>query len=244
MKFGAPFLGAYALTDPVEIKNYVQAVEEMGFSHLFADEILLNIDRGSVFHESLSLFAYLSGLTRRIHFVTGIMELPKRQTVLTVKQAAEVDVLSNGRLRLGVGVGWKKVEFDALGVDFRSRGRLIEEQIDLLKALWTREEVEFKGEFHNIQNIGINLLPVQRPSPIWIGGSAVVVLRRAARMAEGWIADESLADELEEVVGKIRGFLNEYGREEVDFKIVKYLQTGRIPGMNGASAFDRGARSV
>ncbi len=229
MKFAAPFLGAFAIKDPISIRDYVQAVEGLGFSHLFADELLLNDDPGNIYHESLSLFAYLSAVTDNIIFVTGIMVLPKRQTLLVARQAAEVDVLSNGRLRLGVGVGWNEREFEALGIDFRSRGRIIEEQIALLRQLWTKERVDFNGEYHRLQNIGINLLPVQKPIPIWIGGTADVVLRRAARMAEGWIADESISSELDLIIEKLLEYLNEYGREKQDLKIIKYLQTGRVP---------------
>ncbi len=189
----------------------------------------MNDDPGNIYHESLTLFAYLSGLTEKIIFVTGIMVLPKRQTLLVARQAAEVDVLSNGRLRLGVGVGWKEQEFEALGIDFRSRGRLIEEQINLLKELWTSKRVDFSGKYHHLENIGINLLPVQQPIPIWIGGTADVVLRRAARMAEGWIADEAISSELDLIIEKLWGYLDEYGRDKQDFKIIKYLQTGQVP---------------
>ena len=159
MKFGAPFLGAFSLKDPIMIRDYVQTVEELGYSHLFADEILLNDDPGSIYHESLSLFAYLSGLTEKIIFATGIMVLPKRQTLMVARQAAETDILSGGRLRLGVGVGWRQQEFESLGVDFHTRGRLIEEQIILLKELWTKDKVNFNGTYHTLKDMGINLLP-------------------------------------------------------------------------------------
>ena len=229
MKFGAPFLGAYSLKDPILIRDYVQTVEELGFSHLFADEILLNDDPGNLYHESLTLFAYLSALTEKIIFATGIMVLPKRQTIMVARQAAEVDVLSGGRLRLGVGVGWRRQEFEALGVDFHTRGRLIEEQILLLKELWTEEKVNFNGTYHTLKDISINLLPVQRHIPIWVGGTAEKVIQRAAKLADGWIADEAISDDLELFVGKLWKYLDDFGKERNDFRIVKYLQTGKVP---------------
>jgi len=238
MKFGAPFLGAYSLKDPILIRDYVQTVEDLGFSHLFTDEILLNDDPGFVYHESLTLFAYLAGLTEKIIFTTGIMVLPKRQTLMIARQAAEVDVLSNGRLRLGVGVGWRKQEFEALGVDFHTLGRLIEEQIVLLKELWTKEHVNFDGTYHVLKSIGINLLPVQQPIPIWMGGSADKVIRRSAKLADGWIADEAISDDLDLFIEKLWNYLDEYGKEKRDFKIIKYLQTGKIPRSDWTTHLD------
>ncbi len=229
MKFGAPFLGAYAITDPEQIKDYVQRVEDLGYSHLFTDEILLNDDPQNIFHESLTLFAFLAGLTKHLIFVTGIMVLPKRQTILVARQAAEVDVLSQGRLRLGVGVGWKEIEFKSLGVDFHSRGKLIEEQIQIMLALWTNEKVDYHGNFHSFKNTGLNLMPIQRPIPIWIGGVADKVLRRAAKLANGWIADETISEDLEEYIQTLWAYLDDNGKERNAFKIIKYLQMGRVP---------------
>ena len=235
MKFGAPFLGAFLLKDPIMVRDYVQAVEDLGYSHLFTDEILLNDDSKCVYHESLTLFAYLSGVTERIIFATGIMVLPKRQTIMVARQATEVDVLSNGRLRLGVGVGWRQQEFEALGINFHTRGRLIDEQILLLKELWTREKVNFNGTYHTLKDIGINLLPVQRHIPIWVGGTVDKVIRRAAKLADGWIADEAILDELELYIEKLWNYLDEFGKDRNDFKIIKYLQTGKITSSEWAT---------
>jgi len=228
MKFGAPFLGAFSLRDLILIKDYVQAVEDLGFTHLFTDEILLNDDPRNIYHESLTLFAYLSGLTEKIIFATGIMVLPKRQTIMVARQAAEIDVLSNGRLRLGVGVGWRQQEFEALGVDFHPRGKLIEEQILLLKELWEKEKVNLNGTYHKFEDTGINLLPVRKNIPIWMGGTADKVIRRAALLTDGWIADESISDELESFIEKLWNYLDEFGKSTNNFKIVKYLQTGKV----------------
>lgn len=238
MKFGAPLLGAFSLKDPILIRDYVQAVESLGFSHLFTDEILLNDDPGYTYHESLTLFAYLAGLTKKIIFATGVIILPMRQTIIAARQAAQVDVLSNGRLRLGVGVGWNQKEFEAFGVDFHTRGRLIEEQIILLKELWKKEKVNFNGTYHTLKDISINLLPVQRSIPIWMGGAADKVIRRAAQLADGWIADEAISDELDLFIKKLWSYLDEYGKEKRDFKIIKYLQTGKIPRSDWAVRLD------
>lgn len=140
-----------------------------------------------MFHEPLTLFAYLAGITEQIEFGTGVMILPQRQTVLVAKQAAEVDVLSGGRLRLGVGSGWNDVEYTALGVPFAGRGRRLDEQVALLRQLWTRELVDFQGEFETVPDAGLNPLPVQRPIPLWFGGMNERVIRRVAETGDGWL---------------------------------------------------------
>ena len=229
MKLCAPFLGSFRITDPILIRDYAQAVEGMGFTHLFADEILLDRDPDQLYHETLTLFAYLAAVTEKLRLVTGIMVLPKRQTLLVARQAAEVHFLSGGRLRLGVGVGWNRPEFEALGIDFRTRGRRIEEQIRVLKGLWTDGRIDFRGDFHRLKDFAIHLPPDQRPIPIWVGGTAEAVLRRAARLADGWIADESVAGEIEQVIGRLWGYLDQAGRDRAGFRLVKYLTAGRVP---------------
>lgn len=228
MKFGATFIGAFATLDRIAIRDYVQALEEMGFDNVVMDEVLFNDNPQEIFHESLTLYAYLSGLTKKIKLVTGVMILPKRSTLLTARQAAEVDLLSDGRLRLGVGVGWSEREFQAAGIDFHTRGRRIEEQITLLRRLWTEPAVTFKGQFHDIENVGLNLLPVQRPIPIWMGGGAEVVLRRSARLADGWIAYLMSPPEFKHVVNKLHAYLAEYGRDKHAFRLINYLHLGKI----------------
>src|SRR5205085_5010163 len=138
------------------------------------------------FHEPLVLFGYFAALTQRVELVTDVLILPQRQTALVAKQAAEVDVLSGGRLRLGVGIGWNPVEYEALGQDFHNRGQRIEEQVALLRRLFHDPVVTFAGRWHQVQAAGINPLPVRRSIPIWIGGSADAVLQRVARIGDGW----------------------------------------------------------
>ncbi len=137
------------------------------------------------FHEPFVLFGFLAGITS-LHFTTGILILPQRETVLVAKQAAEVDLLSGGRLRLGVGVGWNPVEYEALGQDFALRGARLDEQSDLLRQLWTRPSVTYKGRFDQVSGAGLSPLPIQRPIPLWFGGISAPAYRRMGRLADGW----------------------------------------------------------
>ena len=206
MQIGAIFPQTEIGPDPAAIRDYVEAVEGMEFDYLFIADHVLGADpdhhehvRGSyythhsVIHESLTTLAFIAALTTRVQLITGILILPQRQTALVAKQAAEIDVLSGGRLTLGIGVGWNHVEFEALGEDFANRGIRSEEQINLMRALWTQEVVNFDGRWHTVRAAGIKPLPIQRPIPVWFGagGSAGpvprdVVLRRIARMGDGW----------------------------------------------------------
>lgn len=199
MKIGVVFPQTDIGNDPVGIRDWAQAVEAMGYSHILAYDHVLGADRDrhpaltgayghrDAFHEPFVLFGFLAAVTRRVELATGIIVLPQRQTALVAKQAAAIDVLSGGRLRLGVAVGWNFVEYEALGQDFRTRGRRIDEQVDVLRALWTRELVTLEGRWHRITAAGINPLPVQRPIPIWMGGLSDAALGRAARLADGWV---------------------------------------------------------
>lgn len=229
MKYGAPFIGAFATCDPIAIRDYVQAVEGMGFNHLYMDEVLLNNNPEEIFHESMTFIAYLSAVTTKLNFVTGVMILPKRSTLLLARQTAEIDILSNGRLRLGVGVGWSEREFQAMGIDFHTRGQRIEEQITLLRALWTEPTVSFQGKYHMLDEIGINMLPFQRHIPIWMGGGADVVLRRTARMSDGWLAYITSDEKFQKIVEKLRVYLEEFGRSANNFSIINYLELGKTP---------------
>src|SRR5213593_1990519 len=200
MKIGVIFPQTECGTDVGAIAEFVRAVEAMGFDHLFvADHVLgadprfhshpslVNYSHESVVHESLTLMAYFAAITRRITLATGILILPQRQTVLVAKQAAEIDVLTGGRLRLGIGLGWNHVEYEALGKDFHTRGRRVEEQVEVLRALWTQPLVTFRGADHVIDNAGLNPMPIQRPIPIWFGGGAEPALKRAAKLGDGWM---------------------------------------------------------
>jgi probable F420-dependent oxidoreductase len=175
-----------------------------------------------MFHEPFVLFGYVAGITRRLEMVTGILILPQRQTVLVAKQAAAVDVLSGGRLRLGIGIGWNAVEYEALGEEFHNRGRRSEEQVAVLRTLWTSELVTYQGRWHTITDAGLNPMPVQRPIPIWLGGGGQRaedagrgerVLRRIARLGDGWFPQGRPDDVMAARVEKLRGYIREAGRD-------------------------------
>jgi probable F420-dependent oxidoreductase len=165
-----------------------------------------------LFHEPFVLFGYLAALTQ-LEMVPAVIILPQRQTALVAKQAAEVDVLTGGKLRLGVGVGWNPVEYEALGMDFHTRGRVVEEQIELMRQLWSQEVISYKGRFHTITEAGLNPLPVRRSIPIWLGGSADALLRRVACIGDGWFPQGKPDDQMRENVERLRNYTREAGRD-------------------------------
>jgi probable F420-dependent oxidoreductase len=211
--------------DPVLVRDFAQTAEGLGYTHLLVFDHVLGAGlarrpdwrgpyhAGDAFHEPFVLFGYLAGLTERIELVTGVLVLPQRQTALVAKQAAEVDVLSGGRLRLGVGVGWNEVEYEALGEDFRDRGRRIEEQIVLLRALWTEPVIDFRGRWHRVPDAGLNPLPAQRPIPVWLGGQAEPVLRRIGAMGDGWFPQMLPDKGASEMLDRLRGYAAGAGRD-------------------------------
>jgi probable F420-dependent oxidoreductase len=158
------------------------------------------------------MFGYLAALTE-LELVTGIIIAPQRQTALLAKQAAEVDLLSGGRFRLGLGIGWNKVEYEALGQDFRTRGRRLDEQIGLLRRLWAEESVTFDGTFDHIKGAGLAPLPVQRPIPVWIGAQSPVAYRRVGRVADGWFPQMSPGPQLDEALSVVAMAATEAGRD-------------------------------
>ncbi|HEV2127583.1 MAG TPA: LLM class F420-dependent oxidoreductase [Thermomicrobiales bacterium] len=242
MHIGAIFPQSEIGADPIAVRDIAQAAEDLGYHHLLAFEHVILPGppeyRGYAgaataeqpFHEPLVLFGYLAALTQRIELVTDVLVLPQRQTVLVAKQAAEVDVLSGGRLRLGIGVGWIPNEFAALGADYSNRGTRSEEQIVVLRALWTEPVVTFRGRWHQIEAAGISPLPVQRPIPIWIGGRVEATLRRVARMGDGWFPlDEHPDDQAREKVERLRMYTVEAGRDPTAVGIEGFLSVSAVP---------------
>jgi len=226
--------------DPGAIRDYAQAVEALGYTHILTFDHVLGANperpggwKGPYtyrhsFHEPFVLFGFLAAATRRVELVTGILILPQRQTALVAKQAAAVDVLSGGRLRLGVGVGWNAVEFEALGERFTDRGKRIEEQIDVLRALWAKDLVTVQGQWHRISDAGLNPLPA-RSIPIWMGGESEPVVRRAARLADGWMPHFRPGPEAQAVVDGLHGLIREAGRDPARFGIEGRLTLAQVP---------------
>ena len=223
MQLGVTFPQTEIGKDPVVIRDYAQAAEGLGYSHIVAFDHVLGADpthrpgwqgytHRSMFHEPFVLFGYFAALTR-LEMVPAVIILPQRQTALVAKQAAEVDVLTGGRLRLGVGVGWNPVEYEALGMNFHTRGRMVEEQIEVMRLLWSQEIVNYKGKFHTIIEAGLNPLPVRRSIPIWMGGRADVLLRRTARLGDGWLPQGRPDAQMRETVERLRSYIGEAGRD-------------------------------
>jgi len=197
MRIGVVFPQTELGADASAVRAYGRRVEELGYAHLLAYDHVVGADPSvhqgwsgpydvdTTFHEPLVMFGYLAALTTTLELVTGVIILPQRQAVLVAKQAAELDLMTNGNFRLGVGIGWNQVEFEGLGMDFKNRARRFEEQIDLMRKLWTSPSMSYQGQYHTINSAAICPLPIQRPIPIWIGGATDVAVKRAARIGDG-----------------------------------------------------------
>lgn len=251
MKLGVVFPQTEIGNDPLVIRDYAQAAESLGFHHILVFDHVLGAhpdrfegkfrppyNHQTPFHEPFVLFGYLAAVTTTVELATGILILPQRQTALVAKQAAAADVLSGGRLRLGVGIGWNFVEFEALGENFRNRGRRIEEQIALMRRLWTEELVDFDGRWHTVRQAGISPLPVQRPIPVWMGGVAEPVLQRAARIADGWLPQFQPGPRAAETVERLRGYVRDAGRAPESFGIEGRISLYNTPEGDWAAALE------
>ncbi|HKB31512.1 MAG TPA: LLM class F420-dependent oxidoreductase [Streptosporangiaceae bacterium] len=227
MRIGAVFPQTEIGNDPAVIRTWAQAVEDLGYEHVLAFDHVLGAGVDTrpgwsrytsedAFHEVFVLFGYLAAVTRAVELVTGVLVLPQRQTALVAKQAAEVDVLSGGRMRLGVGVGWNEVEYEALGESFHNRGVRCEEQVEVLRALWAEPTITYSGRWHRIDNAGINPLPVRRRIPVWFGGNAEAALRRVGRLGDGWLPQRAPDDVARGMLDRVRGYAREAGRAPQD----------------------------
>jgi probable F420-dependent oxidoreductase len=256
MRIGVVFPQTEIGADPGAVRAYAQRAEELGFEHLLAYDHVVGADTSvhqpwngpydvdTTFHEPLVLFGYLAGLTSRIELTTGIVILPQRQTALAAKQAAEVDLLTGGRFRFGVGIGWNAVEYEALGKEFTNRGRRLDEQVPLLRRLWTERAVTFEGTYERVTAAGIAPLPVQRPIPVWIGAASAPAYRRAGRLADGWFPQMSPGPKLDDALAEVAAGAAEAGRDpstiglegRVNWTGALDLLVGHTEGWRGAGA--------
>lgn len=224
MQLGAVFPQTEIGADVGAVRAWGQGVEGLGFDHALAYDHVLGADPDahpgwngvydvrSTFHEPMVLFGFLAGCTS-LPLVSAVVILPQRQTALVAKQAAEIDILTGGTFRLGVGVGWNRVEFDALGQDFTTRGRRMEEQIHLLRRLWTQESVTFEGDFDHVPGAGLAPRPIQQPIPVWIGGHSDAAYRRMGRLADGWFPQLAPGSDLDAAKATVHAAATAAGRD-------------------------------
>ena len=201
MRIGIHFPQAEIPHDYMVIRDYLQRAETLGFSHINTPDHVLqtrtpvadsplaaNYTTEFPHHEVMTLLSFAAGVTESLELKTAILILPQRQAVLVAKQAAQLDVLSGGRLQLGVGLGWNDPEFVSLDMNFNNRASRMEEQIEVCRLLWTEQHVTYEGKWHKIDDAGLAPMPIQRPIPVWIGAFQPVAISRAARIADGWQA--------------------------------------------------------
>jgi probable F420-dependent oxidoreductase len=251
MKLGTNLPEHLIGTDHGALAAFLEALEGLGFGYITVGDHVLGADLAArpdwrpyfgqaplydhhmPWHEPMVLFGFLAAMTTSLELSTGILIAPQRQAALLAKQAAEVDVLSGGRVRLVIATGWNDVEYEALAVPFRDRGRILEEQVALMRQLWTEEVVTYRGRYHTVTAAGINPLPVQRPIPLWFGGQSEVVLRRTGRLADGWFpyypsfSEERLRADLEVIHQAAR----DAGRDPaaIGLEGAVYFYDGRFP---------------
>jgi probable F420-dependent oxidoreductase len=241
MRIGAVFPQTEIGSDPQAVRAWAEAVEQLGYTHILAFDHVIGAGTASrpdwrgpyssatMFHEPFVLFGYLASITRTVELVTDVIILPQRQTALVAKQAAEVDVLSGGRLRLGIGIGWNDVEYQVLNQNFADRGRRSEEQIEVLRALWSSPEITYRGRWHTIEDAGLNPLPPRRTIPIWIGGGVEATLKRVARLGDGWFPQIPPDDRAAGMLEQLRQWTAEAGRDPASIGIEARLSLGREP---------------
>ena len=221
-------------TDPAKIRDWAQAAQDLGYAYIEVPDHVVGAtardgwtplyDETNAFHETFVTLGFLAAVTDRIKLSSGILISPQRQTGLIAKQAAEVDVLCGGRFRLGIGVGWNHVEYEALGVDWKTRGARQAEQVEVLRRLWCEDLVSFKGRFHDLREVNILPRPVQQPIPIWFGGGSDAVVARAARLGDGWMPIAAPDAEMERKLGSLREQLKSHGRDSSRFGLEGWLR--------------------
>ena len=239
MQLGACFPSNEVANDPAAIRDWAAAVEDLGYDVIEVFEHVLSsdpddsrrsgarYDSTTIWHEPLVLLSFFAALTSRVELLTGILILPQRQTVLVAKQVAEIDIISGGRMHLGIGTGWSEVEYRALGQDFHTRGRRSEEQIGLLRRLWAEPTLDYAGEFDEVPRAGLNPRP-GRLIPIWLGGRAPIVLDRVGRLGDGWVAGWVRPNALAEQIGRIHAAAGAAGRDPSAIRVETRTLVSRL----------------
>jgi probable F420-dependent oxidoreductase len=220
--------------DPAKVRDWAQAAEDLGYSHIeVPDHVFGAAPRGDwkptydekdPFHETFVMLGFLAAVTKRIRLSSGVLISPQRQTGLIAKQAAEVDVLSGGRLRLGIGVGWNHVEYEALDTEWKTRGARQAEQIEVMRQLWSGNVVNFSGRFHKLEAVTVVPPPVQRPIPIWVGGVSEGAIKRAARLADGWMPILPPDAQAEQKLALLRDEMQKHRRDPAKFGLEVWLR--------------------
>ncbi|TAK23976.1 MAG: LLM class F420-dependent oxidoreductase [Chloroflexota bacterium] len=239
MQLGAVLSQGEVATDVGALRAYVQAVRDLGYDFLVVADHVVGSDPKAhpelervypieaYLHEAMTLLGFIAGVAPRLGLLTSVIILPQRQTVLAAKQATEIDILTGGRFRFGIGIGWNPVEFEALGMEFRTRARRFEEQIALMRRLWTEQLVTFAGRFDRTSAAGFNPLPVQRPIPVWLGAHSDVAVERATRIADGYLPLRPLEGGWNATMERIDGWLAEAGRDRSTFGIEGRVEAGK-----------------
>jgi probable F420-dependent oxidoreductase len=248
MQLNAMFPTRDVGNDPAKIRDWAQAAEDLGYAcievpdHVFGatarDGWTPLYDEKDPFHETFVTLGFLAAVTKRIRLSSGVLIAPQRQTGLIAKQAAEADLLSGGRLRLGIGVGWNHVEYEALGEDWKTRGARQAEQVEVLRRLWSEDLVTFNGRFHSLKEVNIVPPPVQRPIPIWFGGISDAVVIRAARLGDGWMPIMPPDEKAEQKLALLREEMKKHGRDNAKFGIEGWLRMNDTDPQRWAAAAD------
>ena len=235
-------------TDPAKVRDWAQAAQDLGYAYIEVPDHVFGAtardgwtplyNDKDAFHETFVTLGFLAAVTDRIKLSSGVLIAPQRQTGVIAKQAAEVDILSGGRLRLGIGVGWNHVEYEALGCDWKTRGPRQAEQVEVLRRLWCEDLVTFKGRFHDLREVNILPLPVQRPIPVWFGGVSDAAVARAARLGDGWMPIMAPDAQAEQKLGSLREQLKSHGRDPAKFGIEAWLRMREPDPQRWAAAAD------
>jgi probable F420-dependent oxidoreductase len=248
MQLNAMFPTRDVGNDPTKIRDWAQAAEELGYAYIEVPDHVLGAagrdgwtpiyDEKDAFHETFVTLGYLAAVTQRIRLSSGVLIAPQRQTGLIAKQAAEVDLLSGGRLRLGIGVGWNHVEYEALGQNWKTRGARQAEQVEVLRRLWSGDLVTFNGQFHALRDVNIVPPPVQRPIPIWFGGISDAVVKRAAKVGDGWMPIIPPDHTAEQKLALLRDEMRKHGRDSSKFGIEGWVRMPDADPQRWAAAAD------